>query len=129
MVSDGWSTIEVRECIVRTVDIYWLAGIVEGEGCFHSSKKTPTISIGLTDLDIIYKIRRILNDNRRISQYKNRPGSLGTKTLYRLRYSGHKAVSIMFTLYSLLGSRRKLKIKEVINIWRTSRKVKAWSIK
>src|SRR5204863_8589609 len=42
------------------------------------------------------------------------------KTSYRLKINGNLAIQWMMTLYCLMGVRRKLKIREHINKWKSS---------
>lgn len=49
-------------------EIYWLAGLLEGEGCFHAyrqgRKKTPNplvqVQVAMTDKDVVERIAGIM---------------------------------------------------------------------
>ena len=98
---------------VKTKDIIWLAGLLEGEGCFSLMKANgrsgqyPSISVGMTDEDIIVRISDIWGSNvcHRINHW-------------RTHVHGVKAISWMMTLYPLLGKRRRAKIEKVIKVWK-----------
>ena len=103
-------------------DLHWLAGWVEGEGCFDarvawrrkdgSPYHSPRISIGCTDKDVAAKAHNMLGG----SFYTETCGRY--KPMYRVVIQGKKAIGWMMTLFSLLGKRRQSKIKEVIHLWK-----------
>ena len=107
-------------------DIYWIAGILEGEGCFQASnaryktkdgwkyRKTPspTIQLVMTDKDIIERYARLVNQN--ITTHKPK-GKETYKQAYTCTLRGKKALEWMQTVYTLMGNRRKEKIESVIN--------------
>ena len=94
-------------------DIAWLAGILEGEGHFGStnSGNSPGIWVGMTDLDIIEKIRSIIDPSRSISISKDRRKET-YKDMYRLNFSGQRAIGWMMTIYPLMSVRRKESIRK-----------------
>lgn len=53
--------------MIKAKDIYWLAGLLEGEGCFtvrrYEGRQTgglPVINLWMTDLDVIKRASTIL---------------------------------------------------------------------
>lgn len=106
-------------------DIYWLAGILEGEGCFYTSLnmrhsgRSYIINLKMNDIDIVKKCSSILRgeDNIRyyMQEYPNKPNWNAT---YSTFVSGRIAIAWMMTLYSLLGQRRKARIREIIKEWK-----------
>lgn len=50
--------------MIPTKDIYWLAGLLEGEGCFHLDRirgtPVPTIRVKMTDRDVVQKVAAVL---------------------------------------------------------------------
>ena len=96
-------------------DIAWLAGLLEGEGCFRLGKeKYPYISVACTDRDTIVKAKKILG-TRTLDWYETKP--LMT-TMWRTSVWGNKAIQWMMTLISLMSKRRKAKILEIVNFWK-----------
>ena len=93
-------------------DIIWLAGFLEGEGCFKFSNSLPVIYVSSVDEDVIKRVSLIVKK----PYYKFEPSIYGTakKPAYRLNICGTDAFGWMFTLYSLLGKRRKARIRELI---------------
>lgn len=113
---------------VKISDIYWVAGLIEGEGCFfirrgnYSSgafstyREYPGVDVGGTDKDVIQRAHAILGGTFSTANRKTKGG----KTFYAVRLRGKHALSWMMTLYTLMGTRRRAKIKEILDKWRAS---------
>jgi len=102
-------------------EIYWVAGLVEGEGCFgrmksgrdYKGKKyfTTYIQVKMTDKDVIEKLAKLwkrsvmIGDKKDYSYYKQG---------WKVRVQGPTAIGWMMTLYSIMGKRRQEKIKELL---------------
>ena len=98
---------------MTTVEIYWLAGLLEGEGCFCFSK-TARLYFGSTDEDVINRVAKLLKSN----VLKHPGSSKESKLYYQTVKSGTYAIGLMMTLYSILGERRQRAIRGVIEEWR-----------
>src|SRR6266436_6471870 len=93
--------------------IYYIAGLLEGEGSF-GFYGCPVIQINMTDGDVIEGARKILHPKANIrTQQKN-----DRKLMYILHISGPIAIQWMMTIYPLMKMRRKQKIREVIEKWK-----------
>ena len=94
------------------LDLYWLAGLLEGEGSFlHGTPSEPervTISLEMTGEDIVQRAARLLETNYYRRSRKN------WKDSYYLRCSTRKSIPIMKVLYPLMGNRRQERIKEIL---------------
>lgn len=102
----------------RSSDIYWLVGLLEGEGTFIIVKdKYPRISVEMTDLDIIQRARDIMDSSTNIRS-RGFKGESHYKTQYNFSIEGQKAIEWMMTIYSLMGNRRKERIREIIQSWK-----------
>jgi hypothetical protein len=107
----------------RTRDLAWLAGLLEGEGCFHlalrlNQDQKPRISIrvGMTDGDVVERVWRIAGVGRQPRLFE-RPAPL--KNVFTWNVTGQSdAASLMMTLYPLMGERRQEKIRECLVAWR-----------
>ena len=101
-----------------TREIYWLAGLLEGEGSFIWNKHSSYlgISMHMTDRDVVLKAASIMDG------YVNGPytkGHVGTKPLFKLNLRRTAdAAGWMMTLYPLLGSRRKSQIQAALAQWK-----------
>jgi hypothetical protein len=110
------------------IEIAWLAGLLEGEGSFgltgYAAKKSkvfPTISLAMTDLDIIERAGALIGGQgqaRIMARVGQRMGT-GTvrKTTYRWRVSGNRAIEVMRLILPYMGERRTARIREILGIW------------
>lgn len=96
-------------------DIIWLAGLLEGEGSFGFYNGGPVIQLKMTDLDIVERAHKALGCTSKVMTI-NMPDPEHS-TAYKAVAQGSLAIGWMFTLYSLMGNRRKEQIKEVISQW------------
>jgi len=94
--------------MLKTTDLHWLAGILEGEGCFRLSTGgskngggTPEITLSMTDADIVEKAKALMCPSKRI--YVQSFAS--KKTAYSFRPNGSVAAGWMMTLYPPLSER------------------------
>ena len=97
-------------------DIYWVAGILEGEGSFGFYRGSPCIQVQMTDKDVIERVASILGLNMR-SPWVRKDGH---KPVWSCVASGKKAAQWMMTLLPILGERRREKVEDSIRKWRAS---------
>lgn len=108
---------------MKLTDIYYVAGILEGEGCFNYYN-APRIFLKMTDRDVVEKIRSIMNINIYIGE-KNKNG---WKTAYILAVNSHHAIGWMMTLFPLMSIRRREQIREVLFKWRNAKGYNGFTI-
>lgn len=102
--------------MLNTSDIYWLAGLLEGEGCFGLSSGSARISLNMTDLDVVKKVASLFKTSIKYSKkYPNR------KQVYRVEIFSNTAAGWMMTLYPLMGERRQKTIEDTLSIWKQQR--------
>ena len=94
-------------------DISWLAGLVEGEGCFTKCRESIRISVAMTDQDTVNKVATVWGTP--VGVWTTRGSN---KTPYSTVICGNAAAGWMMTLYPLLGGRRQARIRELLKIWR-----------
>jgi len=107
--------------MLKITDLHWLAGLVEGEGCYRQAKDRRNgktvgslqLAIGMTDRDVIERAAKLIGSP--VYKYEKLPPR---KPIYQAVVSGQKAAGWMMTLYSLMGERRRAKIAELIPKWR-----------
>jgi hypothetical protein len=110
---------------ISQAEIAWLAGLLEGEGCFSSVARQgnyPKITLNMTDLDIVQRVA----DMWEVKVWFPEPGSKsymkpkidGTprKLLYTTVIGGVRAAKWMRLVYPWMGERRRQKIDEVISL-------------
>ena len=97
--------------------LYWLAGILEGEGSFirptPSAPNRPIISMQSTNEDVIAKVASLLG----VSYYRTpteRYDRNGWKHVYSVRLRGARGVQLMQLLKPLMGQRRQQQIAQAI---------------
>lgn len=105
---------------IKSNDLHWLAGILEGEGCFCYSC-SPGIRMGGTDKDVVDRIGQLLGRHTR-GPYKYKANR---KSVFYTEIWGSNAVVWMKLLYKLMGTRRKQKITEILSRWNKA-PTKAW---
>lgn len=97
--------------MTKTRDIYWLAGLLEGEGCFSSTKGYPSIMVKMVDRDVVERAHKILRpvefriDGNEVKGYG--PYDDVRQRQYVAKIVGRRAVGWMMTLYPLMGRRRQ----------------------
>ncbi|KKK84081.1 hypothetical protein LCGC14_2786950 [marine sediment metagenome] len=93
---------------MKLTDIAWLAGLLEGEGCFRLNRgKYPTITLSMCDGDIVVRAATLMGAKI------NRSGNL-----WLAHINGAYAIQWMMTLYLFLGKRRREAVTEVIKFWK-----------
>lgn len=101
---------------MRKMDLLWLAGLLEGEGCFYANGSTlrPShgcgISLQMTDKDIVEKAASLLNVN--LSGFQDARGN--RKPAWRFQVCGDNAIYFMRLLLPFMGKRRTAKIKYLL---------------
>jgi hypothetical protein len=104
--------------------IEWLAGLLEGEGCFLTNPSrssglytTPSVVLCMTDYDVVKEAGKIFEviGGRRTNICK--PVLPSGKIAYRLYCTGLPAAKIMYSVLPFMGERRALKIRTVLRAW------------
>lgn len=97
---------------MRRHDFHWLAGLLEGEGCFSVSKKGkyayPKISLNMTDRDVVLRASKLLQSTPPC-RVKNKGG----RDTYQTNITGSRALVMMRKLMPFMGTRRRARIKEI----------------
>jgi hypothetical protein len=90
----------------RTVDLYWAAGFLEGEGCFRAADRTEEAYASQVDPEPLYRLQLLFGG--RIQLRTNR------RPIYEWQVHGARARGVMMTLYSLLSARRRGQIRQAL---------------
>lgn len=99
---------------MNQVEIAWLAGIIEGEGCFDRSKKVVSIKVKMTDEDTIYKCQEFSGMGNVSGPFIEEEGH---KPFWIWRVSKRRDVFRLFlAIAPLLSGRRKAKILELTHV-------------
>lgn len=101
--------------IILPRDVYWLAGLIEGEGSFSLTRGYPRVSVAMTDRDVIVHVCLLLCLPILGPYNQNYPNA---KQVYRCQVTGRRAVGIMLTLYQFMSERRQASIRRCIAAWK-----------
>jgi hypothetical protein len=102
--------------LYKETDLAWAAGLIEGEGCFTiHSKRHPYLILDMTDKDVIEKLHSIFpfGNIRGPYRHKTRPEY---KDRWRFDAYGPKARHIIINIFPYMCSRRKAKMKELMEL-------------
>jgi len=97
--------------------LYWLAGLLEGEGSFlappPSASNSPRVVCAMTDQDVVERVAEIWGRGY-CSASKKRHRENGWKPVWIVAISGRRAVEMMRLLYPLMSKRRQAQIDHAI---------------
>jgi hypothetical protein len=105
---------------MHKTDVAWLAGLLEGEGCFGVRKNavggavTPFVQLQMTDQDIVERFVVLTS----AAPMRSRELPSG-KTAWSAGVTCRKAVAVMAAVLPMMGQRRSAKIKDAIARWST----------
>jgi len=87
----------------------WLAGLIEGEGNFYGNDNTPTVTIKMTDRDIIERAATLMGSTVRPCS----PPSNGHKQQWATTACGLRAAKVLTAIRPWMGWRRKAELDAV----------------
>ncbi len=94
--------------MIKTIDVAWLAGLLEGDGCFMLTYgKYPIIALAMNSGDTVDRAADMWES--RVTRHKR---------LHLARVTGVRAIQWMMMIYPFLGNRRRKKVTEIIRFWR-----------
>jgi len=91
----------------------WLAGIIEGEGCFLVLDSRVAVVVAMTDEDVVCRVADLFG----VTAQSYFPKRVGSKRVYVARATGARAVSIMSAVSGYLGVRRRTKAQECLAVY------------
>lgn len=101
---------------MKTSDLHWAAGLLEGEGYFGASKQTsPVVSCAMTDFDVIARLAAIFGVGSVTANPK--PGHQDVRVWTAC---GSRAAQVMMTIWPLVGERRQRRITTTLLCWRSA---------
>ena len=94
---------------INEIKLAWLAGILEGEGCFKMDPR-PRIAVAMTDEDIIERVATLFSSSYTKWNVKTKGG----KSVWQTTIGRRKDLPELLTrLYPYMGKRRQEKIDEL----------------
>ena len=101
--------------VPHSTELYWLAGLLEGEGSFlkgpPSRPRCPILQLAMTDSDIVARVADLFG--RRVFR-SDRGVDLGFKPAYLTALKGAGAAQLMAAVRPLMGARRQTQIDGVL---------------
>jgi hypothetical protein len=105
---------------MKQTELYWLAGILEGEGSFMkpspSTPRLPRVSVQMTDEDVIARVATLIGNKYQTCIDVKNPTY---KPLHSVKTVGKKAVDLMRLLRPLMGIRRQKQIDAALATYTT----------
>lgn len=94
-------------------DVAWLAGIIEGEGCFTHSGTTITVQLKMTDEDVVRRCQQIAGVG--VFSVKGRSASTlpHYKQVFQWTSAGAEAMQVITLVRPFLGERRAARADEL----------------
>ena len=91
-------------------DLIWLAGLLEGEGCFDLHRgRYPRIRLGMKDRDVVGRAATLLGARVRVTFHPAPKAAM-----WHTEISGAAALDLLTALLPHMGVRRSAKIAEII---------------
>jgi len=113
--------LERLRSVITPKDIYWLSGLLEGEGNFSHERcrgQSPRIVLRMTDEDVVRSAFHLMGYRGSVRSYKPKNNR---KPAWEFSLTGNRAAGWMMTLYPWMGLRRKGRIREILEIWHKHR--------
>ena len=98
-------------------ELGWLAGVLEGEGCFTTTgKRRPYVAVYFvsTDKDVTERVAGLM-DCSKVQTLKH-TSDVSRKPQYRCVVQGKKARAVMESVLPLMGQRRSERINELLGL-------------
>lgn len=108
-------------------DLYWLAGLLEGEGSFltgpPSAPNTVSIALTMTDADVIARVARLWGVAfHEVRQERTRQH--GWRPTFYVHLRGKLAAELMMRLLPLMGERRHIQIGRALSNYSPNKRCK-----
>lgn len=94
------------------IELAWLAGLLEGEGCFsyRNDRNVPVVEIKMTDLDVINRVAELIGR----TVWRVPAKQSGYQDQWRTKIQGDPARDLMRDLLPHMGERRSARITELL---------------
>lgn len=99
--------------MIKTVDIYWLAGFLEGEGCFGCYNRKLSVRASQVQKWPLEKCRQLV-----AGPFYRREAKGNANVAYQWAVEGRNAAGLMMTVYALMSPKRKAAIRKALKEWR-----------
>lgn len=98
---------------MRTVDLYWAAGFIEGEGGFSPSlRRSNRVSASQVNPECLLRLQKMFGGT--IAKRRNDRAFKNAKPLYVWTVCGSTARGVMLTLFVLMSKQRQQQIAQAM---------------
>jgi len=117
----GWSLPEISESKQsRELDIAWLAGLLEGEGCFHVSSPTTgrpgiLVYLQMRDYDVVLRAQQLMGAGK-IGHRKRSLHNPKHNDTFQISVHGRKAEPVMRDVLPYMGERKAAQISGILSM-------------
>ena len=102
-----WATTPAATSVVTPRDIEWMAGFIEGEGCFTGGIRNISVQAAQVNMEPLLRLQRLLGGSIKV-----RREAVGNwQRCHGWRVTGTRARGVMMTIYGLMSKRRQGQIK------------------
>lgn len=91
-------------------ELAWLAGLLEGEGCF-GYYSYPTVKLEMTDRDVVERAHPWFAGS--VCEYRRGDD----QPTFTVRVTGERAIRLMLQVRPHMGARRSAKIDTIVRRW------------
>ena len=99
---------------LRTVDVHWAAGFLEGEGSFTVCGTSPRVQATQVELQPLKKLVALFGGY----VIPKKLGGLGKKPIHSWSLTSIKSISVMMMLYDLMSPSRQRQIEKAVTLWK-----------
>lgn len=100
----------------KELDIYWLAGLLEGEGSFlkgpPSKRSAIAVRLAMTDPDVVARVAELFD---RSMCRSDRGVEFGLRPVFITALKGAAAARLMRALHPVMGHRRRAQIERALS--------------
>lgn len=110
--------------MIKTVDIAWAAGFLEGEGCFAAAGgKYPSnaLTASQSEPEQLHKLSSLFGGRVR-QRPRHTTSKLSKKPMWEWGVYGPRAAGVMMTIYKFMSEHRKRQILVTLNKWKTQKR-------
>lgn len=97
---------------MNAFDLFWMAGLLEGEGCFTMGGKYPSVQCKMTDEDSVHRLA-VAAACGNVTGPHAQPNPQH-RPYWTWTVGGKRAVDLMIVLFPLMGDRRRGRILELV---------------
>ena len=114
---------------IKTLDIAWAAGFLEGEGTMGLTGRTygyPRVSAGQVQKEPLERLQKLFGGKLKLRQPPIN-ARVNTQPFWTWYIDSDTAIAVMMTIYVLMSPKRKAEIEQGVAAWKLQRKIRRWN--